>query len=542
MNEIANFKEKIKKLIDDLKSVCRQSGLGNDGDEYKIITQVFLYKFFNDKFIFEAKKIDKDLSKLSNIEKELQKYSKKNYEKLILQLNENIAILKPENLISNIYHLQNQPNFASIFDDNLIKIANDNNDIFAVLTAGGQKITIFQGVSKFVSDNKDEFCRAIINKISNYSFENIFNEKFDFFADIFEHLIKDYNSDSGGTYAEYFTPHAVSKIMAECLVKDKDKNVTCYDPSAGSGTLLMNLSHVIGEDRCTIYSQDISQKSSNLLRLNLILNNLVHSIPNIVQGDTIEKPFHKNGNEFKKFDYIVSNPPFKLDFSDNRENLASAEHAARFFAGVPSIPKKDKKKMPIYTMFIQHVYHVLSEKGRASIVVPTGFLTAQSGVQKKIREFLIDKKVIIGAISMPSNIFAKTGTNVSIIFLDKKNQDENVILIDASNLGSTINQGEGQKTLLTTEEENIIIKTFKNRKNVDALSVSASYKEIKDNYYSLSAGQYFDIEIENIDISEKQFKSQIELFKKNIQEYDKEATILKEEVFKNLSRLNLKDD
>ena len=143
---------------------------------------------------------------------------------------------------------------------------------------------------------------------------------------------------------------------------------------------------------------------------------------------------------------------------------------------------------------------------------------------------------------MPSNIFAKTGTNVSIIFLDKKNQDENVILIDASNLGSTINQGEGQKTLLTTEEENIIIKTFKNRKNVDALSVSASYKEIKDNYYSLSAGQYFDIEIENIDISEKQFKSQIELFKKNIQEYDKEATILKEEVFKNLSRLNLKDD
>lgn len=542
MNEILNFKEKIKKLIDDLKSVCRQSGLGNDGDEYKIITQVFLYKFFNDKFIFEAKKIDKNLNKVSNIEKELQKYNKKDYEKLTLQLNENIAILKPENLISNIYHLQNQSNFANIFDDNLIKIANDNNDIFAVLTAGGQKITIFQGISKFVSDNKDEFCRAIINKISNYSFENIFNEKFDFFGDIFEHLIKDYNSDSGGTYAEYFTPHAVSKIMAECLVKDKDKNVTCYDPSAGSGTLLMNLSHVIGEDRCTIYSQDISQKSSNLLRLNLILNNLVHSIPNIVQGDTIEKPFHKNGKNFKKFDYIVSNPPFKLDFSDNRDNLASAEHSERFFVGVPSIPKKDKKKMPIYTMFIQHVYHVLSDKGRASIVVPTGFLTAQSGVQKKIREFLIDKKVIFGVISMPSNIFAKTGTNVSIIFLDKKNQDENVILVDASNLGSVINQGEGQKTLLNTEEENTIIKTFKNRKNVDALSAFVSYKEIKDNYYSLSAGQYFDIEIENIDISEEQFKSQIEVFKKNIQEYDNEARILNDKVFKNLSKLNLRDE
>ena len=143
---------------------------------------------------------------------------------------------------------------------------------------------------------------------------------------------------------------------------------------------------------------------------------------------------------------------------------------------------------------------------------------------------------------MPSNIFAKTGTNVSIIFLDKKNQDENVILVDASNLGSVINQGEGQKTLLNTEEENTIIKTFKNRKNVDALSAFVSYKEIKDNYYSLSAGQYFDIEIENIDISEEQFKSQIEVFKKNIQEYDNEAKILNDKVFKNLSKLNLRDE
>ena len=216
-------------------------------------------------------------------------------------------------------------------------------------------------MSKFVSDNKDEFCKAIINKISNYSFENIFNQKFDFFADIFEYLIKDYNSDSGGTYAEYFTPHAVSKIMATCLVRDKEKNVTCYDPSAGSGTLLMNLSHAIGENRCTIYSQDISQKSSNLLRLNLILNNLVHSIPNIVQGDTIENPFHKNGSEYKKFDYIVSNPPFKLDFSDYRDKLASAEYSERFFAGVPSIPKKKNGNIHfIYTILFMF-YQIKAE-------------------------------------------------------------------------------------------------------------------------------------------------------------------------------------
>jgi type I restriction enzyme M protein len=97
-------------------------------------------------------------------------------------------------------------------------------------------------------------------------------------------MIKDYNKDGGGKYAEYYTPHSVAKIMAEILVgNDRQTGVKVYDPAAGSGTLLMNIASKIGTDRCTIYSQDISQKSSNLLRLNLILNNLTHSISNIVQ-------------------------------------------------------------------------------------------------------------------------------------------------------------------------------------------------------------------------------------------------------------------
>ena len=126
--------------------------------------------------------------------------------------------------------------------------------------------------------------------------KQIFHQKFDFYATIFEYLIKDYNTNSGGKYAEYFTPHAVAKIMAAILVNEPVQDVTVYDPSAGSGTLLMNIAHAIGEDKCTIYSQDISQKSSSLLRLNLILNNLVHSIQNIIQGNTISHPYHKDEN------------------------------------------------------------------------------------------------------------------------------------------------------------------------------------------------------------------------------------------------------
>ena len=163
-----------------------------------------------------------------------------------------------------------------LFDDTLREIAIFNNEIFSVKTGTGDKITLFDELSQYIADvsKRDDFCRALVNQLVNFSFEKIFAQKFDFFSTIFEYLIKDYNKDGGGKYAEYYTPHAVAKIMASILVDAPVSDVTCYDPSAGSGTLLMNLAHAIGEDRCTIYSQDISQKSSSMLRLNLILKQL----------------------------------------------------------------------------------------------------------------------------------------------------------------------------------------------------------------------------------------------------------------------------
>jgi type I restriction enzyme M protein len=335
-----------------------------------------------------------------------------------------------------LWSRQTAPEFAKLFDDTLRDIAISNNDIFAVKTDGGAKITLFDRVSEFITDTskRDAFCRAIINKLGDFSFERIFNEKYDFYAALFEYLIKDYNKDSGGKYAEYYTPHAVAKIMAAILVPEavrgKSSNVSCYDPSAGSGTLLMNIAHAIGEQRCSIYSQDISQKSSSLLRLNLILNNLVHSIPNIIQGNTMLHPYHREAqgqgqkNALKKFDYIVSNPPFKMDFSDFRNELDSKEHRERFFAGVPNIPKQAVDKMAIYQLFLQHIIYSLKPGGKAAVVVPTGFITAQSGIDKGIRQHLVDNKMLAGVVSMPSNIFATTGTNVSILFVDRSNQGE----------------------------------------------------------------------------------------------------------------------
>jgi type I restriction enzyme M protein len=540
MNTTIAFEKQTKTLIDDLKSVCANYGLGNDGNEFKIITQVFLYKFLNDKFVYEIKQLDKNLAKSDNWEAVISKYKKNDYEMLLMQLNESTAHMKPKQFISYLFEHQNDPKFADIFDNTLLEIAKENSDIFSVVTDGGEKIVLFENISKYVTDKRDEFCKAIINKLVGFSFENIFHEKFDFYATIFEYLIKDYNTNSGGKYAEYFTPHAVAKIMASCLVTKVEKDVTCYDPSAGSGTLLMNLAHAIGEDKCTIYSQDISQKSSNLLRLNLILNDLVHSIPNIVKGNTILEPYHKDANgKLKQFDFIVSNPPFKLDFSDYVADLDTKENHDRFFAGMPNVPKAKKEGMAIYPLFIQHIMHTLSAKGKAAIVVPTGFITAQSGIERKIRERLVEQKMLRGVISMPSNIFATTGTNVSILFIDNANKKGDIVLMDASKLGTTVKEGKNQKTLLSHEEEQKIIYTFNNHEAVEDFTVVVSYDQIKEKNYSFSAGQYFEVKIQYTDITPKEFETKMNGFKTNLDSLFAESKTLEKEIQKQLNGLKL---
>jgi type I restriction enzyme M protein len=530
MTDTQEFTSQTKVLIDDLKSVCANYGLGNDGNEFKIITQVFLYKFLNDKFVYEVKKLDDNIAKAESWEDALAALSKDDYEMLIMQLSESTAIISPDHYISSLFAKQNQANFADIFDSTLTDIAKDNSDIFSVLTDGGEKIVLFENLSKYVTDKRDDFCKAIVNKLTSFSFEHIFHEKFDFYATIFEYLIKDYNTNSGGMYAEYFTPHTVSKIMARCLVYGEVDNATCYDPSAGSGTLLMNLAHQIGEDKCTIYSQDISQKSSGLLRLNLILNDLVHSIHNIIKGNTILDPYHKASNgELEKFDYIVSNPPFKLDFSDFRDDLDTKENHNRFFAGVPNVPKKKKESMAIYLMFLQHIIYSLKPNGKAAVVVPTGFITVQTGIDKKIRQKLIDEKMLAGVVSMPSNIFANTGTNVSILFIDKANK-EGVVLIDASNLGEKVKEGKNQKTLLSHKDEEQIINTFNNKEIIDGFSVVMSYKDIQAKNYSLSAGQYFEVKIEYIDITQEEFKAKLDEFESQLTDLFSDSNNLQKKI------------
>lgn len=539
------IKQQTYKLIDDLKATCQTYGMGNDGNEYKIITQVFLYKFLNDKFGYELKRLQSPLAeKIRKAEKWETAYAELSENErvmLLLGMSPDVPRLRPEHLISNLWNQQAKGDFDMIFDATMTDIAEKNIDIFSTQTSANTKIPLFESLTNFVTDTAQRapFARALVDRLAKFSFEEVFSQRYDFFSAIFEYLIKDYNTAGGGKYAEYYTPHAIATIMARLLVGDNPDlhNVECYDPSAGTGTLLMALAHQIGDDRCTIFSQDISQRSNKMLKLNLILNNLVASLDNAIQGDTLVSPYHKsdNGQSLKTFDFVVSNPPFKMDFSDTREAIAAMP--ARFWAGVPNVPAKKKESMAIYTCFIQHVINSLKKTGKGAIVIPTGFITAKSGIEQKILKKIVDDHIVYGCVSMPSNVFANTGTNVSVLFFDKSAKTEKVILVDASKLGEDYKEDNLQKHRLLPDEIDLIVNTFRDKKPIDDFSVAVTYDEIKEKGYSLSAGQYFDIKIDYVDITEEEFNSRMSSYKQTLSEQFAESHRLEEEIMQQLNLL-----
>ena len=551
MSESINISEATIALIDSLKSTTNAFGLAGTGSEYRIVTEMFLYKFFNDKFGYEAKRDEEYGERLRNAEKwdeEYDKFTDEEVEDLFSYLPASVPKMRPEHTLSHLYNASSQGDFSTLLDQTLVDIANLNAQNFSVVTSGKSKVNIFNTITNYVTDTqkRDEFARSLMSNVASFNFESVFDEKYDFFSRIFEHLLKGFNNAGGGKYAEYYTPRAIAQVMARLLVGDNAnlRGVTCYDPSAGTGTLLMALAHQIGEERCSIFSQDISEKSSEMLRLNLILNNFASSLQNVVQGNTLTEPSHKESNgTLKKFDFVVSNPPFKLDFPEDRDTLA--KDSIRFWAGVPNAVKKIdpmKPKMAIYTCFIQHVLNSLKPNGKGAIVIPTGFITAKSGVEKKILQRIVDEHWIYGVVSMPSNVFATTGTNVSVLFFDKSAQADKVILIDASKLGEEYKEGNNKKSRLRDFEVEKIVTTFRNCESVDDFSVAVTYDEIKEKGYSLSAGQYFDIKIDYVDITEEEFNRRMAEYQQTLTEQFEESHRLEKEILAQLQSLKFNEN
>ena len=554
MPDIFTLENKIKQMIDEMKGLCQTNGLSNQASEEVVITSVFLYKFLNDKFMANMKEFAKDMD--MGVEEVLQ--DEDVFAGFYDSYPQDVAF-KYEDTIECLINKVGNDQFYRLYDDALERISNyPENEEFSIDTADGGRKPLFTRITENVeASRRNNFARNIFGIISQdkFDFGEAFKNNFDFYSAIFEHLIKDYNVASG-VYAEYFTPQVISAIIAKILVEMspvEDKIYDVYDPSAGSGSLVLHLANALGKgsfgDRAQVYTQDISGKSSRFLRTNMLLNGLTNSLDNIIEGDTLDTPAHDTiahdpSAGVRQFDYITSNPPFKMDFSSTRNAIEQKwadsevrDGIRRFFAGVPKIPNKKKESMGVYLCFIQHILWSLKADGKAAIVVPTGFITAQSGIEKTVRQTIVDRHWLKGVISMPSNIFANTGTNVSVLFIDKSNQDGNIMLIDASKLGEKRKEGKNQKTVLRPEEVKKIEDTFINQEVVEDFSVSVSYEQIAEKNYSLSAGQYFEVKIEFVELSEEAFQQRMRAYAERLDQLFAEGKALEEEIKERLGEL-----
>lgn len=550
MTDFYLYESKIENMIDELQGLCSQKGLSNTANEEEVVTTVFLYKFLNDKFVYNLNKFGEDIGEtveelLKNENDELDAFYDEHSQDVVFHSEDTIEYL--------VQHA-GKPNFYELFDDALERISNyEDNEKFKVEEADGTRLPLFTRITETVSkEERNSFAKTIFNIITQekFQFKDAYENSFDFYSTIFEYLIKNYNVASG-TYAEYFTPQSCSAIIAKILVNmseiSDDKLYEISDFAAGSGSLILHLANELGHgkfgNKARVYTQDISAKSSRFLRLNMMLNGLTESLDNIIKGDTLLNPAHYNvahdpSSGLKKYDFITINPPFKMDFSSTRDDIEHKwQNTDRFFAGIPKIPNKKKESMAIYTCFLQHVLYSLKDDGKAAVIVPTGFITAQSGIEKKVRQRIVDNHWLKGVISMPSNIFANTGTNVSILFIDKTNASGEILLMDASKLGKKVKEGKNQRTVLEPEEITKIEDTFINHEAIDDFSVSVTYDQIKEKNYSLSAGQYFEVKIEYVELTPEEFEEKINQYKTNLRAYFDKGKTLEDEIFKSLEEL-----
>ena len=479
MKERPIIENQIIEIIDRLKGLCHTCGLSNQAAEEEIVTSVFLYKYLSDNYKIcafkKASHTGKSIAEIftSGIQTDVE--------------------LKAEDLIDCMVRIMDNPHIADIFDNTLVRIASyPNNKKF------GKSLgePLFKPITKTI-EKRNEFVREILKLMDGH---DIFSDETDYFAPIFEYLIKDYNVASG-RYAEYYTPGEISDIIAKILTRGEERtDCQIYDPSAGSGSLLLHLAHEL-DSRCSVYSQDISAKSTRLLRINMILNGYTNSIQNIKQGDTLLNPYYMG----KKYDYIVSNPPFKTDFSFTRNEIEERwSTCSRFIDGVPEIPKKKKEAMPIYLCFIQHVLWALNDAGKAAVVVPAGFLSIKDGIEEKIRRRIVNNGWLSGVIIMPRNTFANTATKVAVLFIDKSKWHQQAVLMDASGLGTLTKIGKNKRIILSEDDAASIVEGFFDKES--SSTVITPLSEIALNGYSFIPGQYMKMKIYQNLLSEEEFR------------------------------------
>ena len=339
---------------------------------------------------------------------------------------------------------------------------------------------------------KNKRLSDILNGINSINFGNFEENDIDAFGDAYEFLISNYASNAGKSGGEFFTPQTVSKLLARLVMVGKDKINKVYDPTCGSGSLLLQMKkqyedHILEDG---FFGQEINMTNYNLARMNMFLHNINYNNFNIKRGDTLLNPQHLDE---KPFDAIVSNPPYSVKWvGDGDPTLINDDR----FAPAGKLAPKSKADFA----FIMHSLNHLSNKGRAAIVCFPGIFY-RGGAEKTIRQYLVDNNFVEAVIALPDNLFFGTSIATTILVLAKNKLENKTLFIDASKEFKK----ETNNNVLTDDNIDHIVELFTNYQSVDYKVALVDNEVIgSEQDYNLSVSTYVEQEDtrEKIDIDE----------------------------------------
>lgn len=352
-------------------------------------------------------------------------------------------------------------------------------------------------------DDKNALLSKILLHLSEIDFQ-LEDEEKDILGDAYEYLIGKFASSAGKKAGEFYTPQQVSKILAKIVTLGKTRLKTVYDPTCGSGSLLLRVSREA--EISDFYGQELNQTTYNLARMNMILHDVKYEDFDIQQGDSLERPRHMD----MKFEAIVANPPFSANWSSDKSFLDDDR-----FSAYGKLAPKSKADFA----FVQHMIYHLDENGTMAVVLPHGvlFRGAAEGV---IRKYLVAEKNYLDAvIGLPANIFYGTSIpTVVLVFKKCREDDADVFFIDASKYFEKVkNQNK-----LREEDIERIIDAYSKREEIEKFSHLASLKEIQENDYNLNIPRYVDTFEEEEPVDLEAVVKELEQIEDEIKEVDSE--------------------
>ena len=325
----------------------------------------------------------------------------------------------------------------------------------------------------------------------------------DVLGDAYEYLIAQFASGAGKKAGEFYTPQEVSKILAKLVTTGKSRLRSVYDPTCGSGSLLLRVAKEV-EDVTNFYGQEQNRTTYNLARMNMILHGVHYRKFDIKQDDTLEHPQHIE----HRFEAIVANPPFSANWSANPLFMSDDR-----FSQYGKLAPKSKADYA----FVQHMIYQLAENGSMAVVLPHGALF-RGGSEGHIREYLIKEKNYLDAvIGLPANIFYGTSIPTCIMVYKKcRENPDDVVFIDASEHYEKVKT----QNVLRPEDIDKIISTYRNRETIDKYSYVASLEEIDENDYNLNIPRYVDTFEEEEPVDIKAVAQEIKALEEDLKEAD----------------------